>query len=688
VSSAQVHVAMPATASPASASAGGFRPEIQGLRTVAAFLVAIYHVWFDRVSGGVDIFFVVSGFLITGSLVRQLQAGGIGFRAYGRRIVRRIVPAAYLVLTATLIGTLILVSRVDWVPVLREIVAAALYLSNVELAANAVDYLARDDAQSPVMHYWALSIQGQFYLAWPLVLGGLGWLAVRRGADVRRVVLVGLVVVFLASFTFAILLTAHDQTVAYFSTPARVWEFALGGILALTLHRLQLPRWLASTLAAASLLAILSMGALLDVARLFPGSVALIPTLGAALIIVAGANGVRGGAIGLLSTRPMVYLGDVSYAFFLWHWPVLVFTLRSLGSERLDATQGAAVLGVSLVLAILTTRYWEAPVRAFGQRRGQRGFARREIAAFLAVPILLLAGTAAFIGSTRIPDIEGQLSDEHPGAAVLLREPRPSLEDLHEPGQPLVPDPVAARQDRPAPYADDCHQNRHEDEILVCTYGQIGADTRIALVGGSHSTHWQPALDLIGRERGWEILNITKGACRFGLDLGLSGSCQRWNEALVPALEEAEVDAVFTTATSGSDFDRESVPEGFLAQWERLADAGIPVLAIRDNPWWGDPVPECVDAYGPNAPECLLDQAEAMAARPPWEWQEGLQVPDSVVFLDLTDYFCMEGTCPSAIGGVLVYRDSHHISVPYAQSLVPILDREMQAAASFLYSSR
>ena len=663
-----------------------FRPEIQGLRAVAAGLVAIYHVWFDTVSGGVDVFFVVSGFLITGSLVRRAEHGPIHVAAYLRRIARRIVPSAYLVLAVTALGVLAVLSPVYWAETFTELAAAALYLANVAFALTAVDYLAHDAFASPVLHFWALSIQGQFYLLWPLVIAVLAWLARRLGTPLRRVALAGLLAIAAASLGYAIALTATDQAAAYFSMPARIWEFALGGVVALVAHRVRLPGWLAGIVATAALVVIFATGALLDVARLFPGVAALLPTVSAAAIILAGSSGAHRGGLRRLASRPMTALGDASYAFFLWHWPLLVLTLVALDVERLSPFEGAALLLVALALAVATTRLLEQPLRRAGDRRGsQRPLLTAERLAFAAVPLALAITATQLTTAGAIDDVEAQLGPDHPGATVLDADPPPGLDGLVDPDVTIVPAPTEARADRPAPYDDGCHQGLDDDAVARCAYGAVGAPTRVALVGGSHAAHWQPALDLIGSQRGWEVVHMTKSACRLGAPPELGASCAAWHEALLEVLTTERFDAVVTTATIGQE-ERDgatTLPEEYLAVWDDLAVHDVEVVALRDNPWWPRQVPACVAEHGPASDACRLDRDAVLAPRPPWE--NASDLPDAVAFVDLTAWLCPEGVCPAVVGNVLVYRDSHHLTVPYAQSLAPALDRALQEARPDLF---
>jgi peptidoglycan/LPS O-acetylase OafA/YrhL len=663
-----------------------FRPEIQGLRAVAAFLVAIYHIWFDRVSGGVDIFFVVSGFLITESLVKSLLAGRFDLRAYLSRLARRLFPSAYIVLLATAVGVIVTRSQVYWVETFRELAAAALYLANVELGRNAVDYLAQDGPQSPVMHFWALSIQGQFYVLWPALTAVL-LLASRRFAPHRhpaRTVLAGLLTTLAVSLGYSMYLTATNQPLAYFSMPARMWEFALGGVVALSLQRLTLPHRVAAPLSFVALVTIVSFGAVVDVSRHFPGFAALVPTLSAALIIIAGASGVTGAAIGILSSRPMLRLGDVAYPFFLWHWPLLVFARSALGADRLSLGEGSLVLLVALALSFVTTRYVESPWRARGERRAR--LTAGELLVFVSVPALLVAlaaATPSLLVSLSAAGRDTYSTDAYIGALALEGRPRAKPEDLNDPAVPILPSPTVARADRPDPYADGCHQTQEESHPIACSYGQVGAPVRIALVGGSHSTHWQPVLDLLGARNGWEIVNITKSACRFSTEQVENATCNEWNDLVIGAVRDLDVDLVFTTGTLGRGVD-ERVPDGYVAQWHRLNDAGIPVVAVRDNPWWPYEVPECVQEAATPHTHCVLNRAQILPKTPAWV-DDDRGAPDNVSFIDLTDSFCTASACPAVVGNILVYRDSHHISVAYSLSLATAVERALREVAPQLF---
>lgn len=332
-----------------------FRPELQGLRALAVLLVVVYHVWVGRVSGGVDVFFLITGFLITGGLYRAAARGGVDVLATWRRQFSRLLPAMTVVLTAGVVAGFWLLPENRWMPTVRETVASLLFLQNWELAHNSVDYAARDNAASIVQHFWSLSIQGQFYLLAPLVVAGVAIATRRDGADLHRRLTGTLLAVGGASFAYSVYLTLVNQPLAYFHSATRIWEFALGGLLALWISRIEdrpeLTPGTRAVLGWGGVVALVSCGILLQVDRAFPGWAALWPTLAAAMVLVAGRSGHRFGVDHLLSGRVLRTIGDLSFPLYLWHWPILTLTLVRTGQDRLDLEQGAAVIGVSFVLA-------------------------------------------------------------------------------------------------------------------------------------------------------------------------------------------------------------------------------------------------------------------------------------------------------------------------------------------------
>lgn len=667
-----------------------YLPEIDGLRGVAIALVIVYHLWFRRVSGGVDVFLFLSGFLITGSLLRAVeQHGRIRFASFYARIVRRIFPPALTVLLGVAVATLVWLPQTRWRDTLADITASALYVVNWHLAGNSVDYLATRDSASPVQHYWSLAIQGQFYLIWPLLMTAAALLATRLAARPRAAIAVLVGAVFVLSLGYSVYRTPLLQAFTYFDTFARLWEFALGGLLLLTLPYLRLPRAAAAALGWSGLAALVICGAVFSGGDEFPGWAALWPTLAAALIIAAaagtdgaaasGAGGVPG-ISRLLRSWPLARLGNLSYALYLWHWPVLICYLSVTDRIAASLRGGLLVVAISVALAVVTRWLVELrlPRTGLGQRSNSGGFA---LAAAGVAAVLVTTGAWHGYLSARQPPPHDPRS--YPGAAHLA-EPR----DL--PDVPYLPESWNAKQDRAVIYDADhegCHQDMRGSKVLWCAFGRADADRTIALVGGSHSAHWLPALLELTEPYRWRIVSITKASCRFqplshrDRDNRIGQSCAEWNEGVIAELERLRPDAVMTTSTTGQG-GRDYTPEGYITQWRRLDGLGITVLAVRDTPWHTSGVPDCVERRGPAAPGCVLDRREHGLVGPAVV-ERRTDVPGNVRFLDMTDYVCAPERCAPVVGNILVYSDAHHLTATYARTMAPYLADEIVAATGW-----
>jgi peptidoglycan/LPS O-acetylase OafA/YrhL len=653
-------------------------PEIDGLRGVAIALIVVYHLWFRRVSGGVDVFLLLSGFLITWTLVRTVEKHGrVRFIGFYARVVRRIVPPALVVLIGVVVATVVWLPQTRWRETLADVVASALYTVNWHLASNAVDYLASQNAASPVQHYWSLAIQGQFYLTWPLLIAAAALLAGRSAVRLRTTLGLLLGAVFVVSLGYSVHRTAVDQVYTYFDTFARLWEFALGGLLVLALPYLRLPRAVAVPLGWLGLVALASCGMVFRGGNEFPGWAALWPTLAGCLLLATAGTGSRVGVDRLLRSRPLSRLGELSFALYLWHWPVLICYLAVTGYATPTLRGGLLIIAASVVLSVATR--WLVEIRlprsGLGQRTSSGGFALA--ATCVAAVLVITAGWHGYMSWQQRPAGDPA---SYPGAAYLATGgPLPDV--------PYRPAAWDAKDDRAVVYDQGCHQRQHDSEVIACEFGPAGAGRTIALVGGSHSAHWLPALLARAEQHGWRVVSMTKSSCRFKpADLSGGGnrtqvSCQEWNENVIARLAELRPDAVFTTSTVAQG-GRESTPEGYLTQWRRLEELGITVLAIRDTPWHDVDVPECVETHGRDARRCGGDRSShglagpaAVAGRP--------DVPGNVRFLDLTDYVCDGDACPAVIGNVLVYHDAHHLSATYARTLGPFLADEILAATGW-----
>ena len=665
---------------------GGHRPEIEGLRAVAVLLVAVYHIWFGRVSGGVDVFLLLTGFLITGSLLRTVEREGrIRFGAFWARLARRLVPPAAVVLLATMAMTYLWLPRSRWADLLGEVRAAALYHENWLLAHNAVDYLAREAAPSPLQHFWSLSIQGQFYLLWPVLIT-LTMVAASRlrpflrvRLSPRRAALLLFVVVFALSLAYSVSITERDQAWAYFDTGARLWELALGAILALVITKVRIPVRARVFLGWFGLAALVSCGLLVQVSTLFPGYIALWPTGAALLIVLAGTTGSPRGADRLLTWPPLMAMGRLSYGLYLWHWPILICYLEITGRPLASPLGGLVVLGLSVALAWLTHRVVEGGLDRFTRPERRRTPAWSvTIAALFLVPVLVLSTlwTQRWEEERGRRLLEVTAPQDYPGARVVF-DPSVVLSEV-----PVRPDPADAKQDLSSHHESGCHVNLESEELVVCDRGPADAEHTLALVGASRTAHWYPAVEEVAAEHGWRLVSFTKSGCPFTLapstrDGRPFTECEVWKTKALAELEGLDPDAVLLSSTRATT-NRETVPDGYVDLWWHLSGLDIDVVGLRDLPRLPYRGAECLE--GGDALECTSPVARSHEEVDPASLVE---VPPDMTLVDLTEHVCPGGACDAVVGNVLVYWDHSHITATYAHTLTPVVEEALLAATGW-----
>ncbi|PVZ09538.1 acyltransferase family protein [Actinomycetospora cinnamomea] len=648
----------------------GFRPELQGLRALAVALVVVYHVWVGRVSGGVDVFFVISGFLLAGQMTRAVGRGRIDVLAYWGKTAKRLLAPTCIVLCGVVLASLAILPHSRWPQTLREVVASALFLQNWQLAADSVDYYAANNTASVVQHMWSLSIQGQFYLLFPLMIVLVALVARRVGAEVREAVTVGLIALTAASLAYSVVLTTTDQQLAYFHSATRLWEFTLGGLLAVVGAKMTLPRWWAIATGWIGVLGLVLCGVVLDVQGGFPGYLALWPVLCALAVLVAGDTRHRLGADRVLSSSVMQYLGNISFPLYLWHWPVLLFALAVTRQPELGLEGGLVVIVLSVLLAVLTRHLVEVPLSAVSFGRSPRWGSHR-VAVVLLVPVLALAlGWQGLIGlDQRAATDVGQ--PQHRGAMSLADG---------QPGDDTTPIPsfTALSADwEPAP--PHCRLSVYEPTMQVCASSVDGEPVRrLLLVGDSHIQQFTAALLPYAESEGWQVMTILKGACPFALghSEGEATGCQEWNEQALQEVRDLQPDAVVTIASREvSPGLIENTPASYVEGWRALDALGIPVLGVRDNPRFDYSPAACVEGQLPPDFPCTPPRATLYPDVPSYE--RAGAIPGNVSFLDLSDFVCTADVCPPVIGGVFVYLDNNHLTATYARSMSPLVGPEI-----------
>lgn len=618
---------------------------VQGLRTVAALMVAVYHIWFHRVSGGVDVFFVVAGYFAAGSLLKVTslptatqRLAGVG--RYLLRTARRVIPSAAVVILGTVMAGTLFMPRSQWQTTIPHGWASLRFWENWYLIETGNDYLSQGLAASPFQQFWALSIQVQSYVVFPL-LALLVTVAARfMRRPQRQGLLLGMATVFFSSLIYSTFLTTTDQPTAYFHLGTRLWEFSAGTILALVLREPIGNRVVMRILGWAGLLTIISFAAFVDPSQMLPGLVALVPVSAGAAIIAAAKHGVEPG---ILKTRPMLWFADSSFAFYLWHWPILVF-YRFQFQEAVSLQGGVAILLLAAILAVATTTLVEQPFRT--AKRLQKSAALSIIAC-----IALLTPAAAALAVWSAVDAS-QRDEDWQAVESLIAGNMPT-------DGTFVPSTAIARQDTSEAYERRCQQWPNSAEVITCVWGNESSDTTIALVGASHSTQWIDQLAATADELEVRLVSITKGACPFGdmsqADFPVDPTCPVWMEEMLGNLLDDPPDVVVTVATRSVD-GVEQVPTWKLPYFQRLSAAGIPVLGIRDNPRFGFDVPACIDTLGVDA--CSVLRSEVLTPL------AGLGIPSlpHFTFLDTADDFCTEDVCFPVRDGVLMSWDGSHLT--------------------------
>lgn len=661
-----------------------FRRDIEGMRAVAVGLVVAYHAGVPFLRGGfvgVDVFFVLSGFLITGLLLDELaRSGRISLKDFYARRVRRLLPLAALVVTATALGSFLLLPPIDRGGLVVQLVAAMGSVANWVFAAQSTQYMAATD-QSPVLHYWSLSVEEQFYLLWPLALllvAGRGGLATRAWpVVVRRLVLVLGVIGGLSLF-LSWQQTASASTYAYFGLHTRAWELAVGAALALGRPALQrVTRRAARLCGTTGLLLVVAAAVGMNETTPFPGLAATVPVLGTALLVVAGARDPNHGVSGALSGPVLGFVGRVSYAWYLWHWPVLVLANAKWGTPeqvggppRVGFLATTALVALSFLLAVASHYAVEQPLR-----RAKLLLRSRERTFVLGGAL----ATVALVSSTALA-VPSSSQTQDRVAAVASEQPATTLTNLKACYNDYTTTSV--------PAAD------------VCRIGPKDGARRIALIGDSHSQHWMPALERLAAERGWTVYLFAKSSCAVvDVPVWLAStrseyaSCATWRESMVQRLAGMRVDAVLigrwmdyrdlVLDDGGQRLSRTEAVDAWQGAatrtFARLKETAPRIIVIRDTPRPAGVVPSCVSRNQGVAAKCAFDKVASTGLDAGLARAEKAADPARVRFVDLTAQLCPTARCPVEQDGVLMYRDAHHLTVQYAKTLAEPLGDAISA---------
>jgi peptidoglycan/LPS O-acetylase OafA/YrhL len=685
----------PADRSPEHAEPSRFIPHVQGLRAIAVMAVVLYHFWPARFPGGyvgVDIFFVISGFLITAHLMRELTTTGtVRLGQFWARRARRLLPASLLVLLfCALVAMSPYLTPTSALPnEIREILASTFYVENWYLALNSADYLNHAGDPTTVQHYWSLSLEEQFYVMWPLIMLLAAWIAVKwfRGAR-RRAVIVALGIVTAASFVFCVVFTITNPAPAYFVTFGRMWQFGVGAMVAL-IPALRIRHALGSfVLGWAGIIVLVLVIFRFDGQTPFPGYMAAVPTLAAAAVIAASNSERWWYPTRLLSLRPAQFVGDISYSLYLWHWPLIIIA-PSVPFWGLTIYHRLALLALCFVLAWLTKRFVEDPARSWKVLTSRP--ARVTLWSSLAA-MLVVGGTAGVAWAVNAPAYNDgvraiqELRENPPecfGAASVLDTTCAGTDF----GDEILPAPGFAGVDRPSDA--QCFVQLNDARPVSCEFGSDAEDApRVALVGDSHAYQLLSTFQRMADENGWHLTTYFKGACPWNTTpLSTPGAfgaaCTEWRDGVRAALADADLDVVFTAAiattpysSAGYDSAHDAAVAGYREAWSEVLDRGIPVVTVVDNPVWETDPNKCLRTRALS--ECDGPRSELLVEDDPV--REAGTGFDGVTLLDFTDVFCDAEVCAPVVGGANVYRDQDHLTVTFADTLAPWYTEAIRAA--------
>jgi hypothetical protein len=504
------------------------------------------------------------------------------------------------------------------------------------------------------------------------VLGTAFWASKKSNSRIPLLAAVGLVIA--CSFLYSIVETSRSPSSSYFNPAARAWEFFAGVLLALLLPRISIGRILGNILGFLGLATLLLFGFLSPETAKFPGYMAVIPVAAAVMLIISGSSQSPAAANLFLANRFLTAIGKISFGIYLWHWPLLAFSLEYMGTSRLSLPHGLTIILLSILLAMATNRYIEEPIK---NRKYimHKAWAPYFIGLVFLTPVLASAASWKYyihnVVVTEMSHSAQEATSDSVIAPAQIQENASHLSDAH-----LITSKIIL----PASYKDKCHQEITLPEVVYCEYGDTTATASIALVGGSHATQWLPALDKIGKASQLKVLNITKKECPFGVTEEAHPSCVEWNKRVIEKLAQLNPLAVITNSTTTTNPKvREYVPEPYIEQWQKLENLGITVIGIRDNPSFGFDPATCVARHRENTLTCSKLRAKSLSDIDPSS--QYLSRLSNLNLVDMSEFLCTAEKCLTVTHDYLMYRDSHHLNPRYVIALTERLHEKLVLAS-------
>ncbi|WP_051973624.1 acyltransferase family protein [Cryobacterium sp. MLB-32] len=654
-----------------------FRPDINGLRALAIVPVVLFHAGLPGFSGGftgVDVFFVISGFLITSNLLREVdRTGRLRLGSFWAARLRRLAPALSVMIVITVLASLVVLSPLEWAALAQQAAASALYVSNVLFAVQSSNYFADGLDQSVLLHTWTLGVEEQFYLLWPVIILGACWLARRGRGGLRRTIVAAFAVTLLASFALSIWQTGAHPTWAFYLLPSRAWEFAAAGLLAaLPIGARALRRRTRTLLAVLGLALVLAGVFLLSDAVPFPGVAAVVPVLGTLLLILAGTP--RGDGVPespvlvsrLLGTAPLQWIGSRSYSWYLWHWPVIILAMAALRTQ--SAAVGSLAALASLGIAVLSYRFVEQRARADARLVASVPLTFTVMGTSAAL-VLLLAG-GAYAGASMVTASEALAPYQ---AAVTAR------------GQT------------------DCHEQTTADSgIRYCVAGDTTAERTVMLVGDSHAGMWQQALGAAAQAEGYRLVTRWLSACPaipvavVNAEGVRDPECEQYRANTVRLIGEQRPDAVVIVDANSylgrviSDTGEAISPEAQGQRWAaaysqfvaQIRGFGAVAASVEDNPQLGFNPVLCLTRVFGSAENCAPDLADALATTDVLRRAEATALDTLHVTPRLltVQRMCDGRSCRVLVGRDPILADQGHLSSAFTTLQIPDLQAFLRTA--------
>lgn len=690
------------------------RTDIEGLRAVAVLLVLVFHAGVPGVRGGyvgVDVFFVLSGFLITSLMLNErAETGRVSLVGFYSRRIRRILPMSSTVAVLTLAASWLWLEPLRVRGLATDVLSSAGFASNFVFAHRGADYLQSSLPPSPLQHFWSLAVEEQFYVVWPalVVVACLGVTRERTGMLRTRVGLLS-AVVSVWSFVVCMSLMERNQVWAFYRPHSRAFELAVGALVAtLPSAGTGLVRRIESVLAWCGLAAVVAAALLFDDMTRFPGPWALVPVAGTALVL-RGGDSANWAPDAVLRLAPFQWMGSRSYSAYLWHWPVLVIGAAAIGRD-LTVAEGLVCVAMSIALSELSYRFVENPVRRERSLVGSRAFA-------MGAGLLLVTAGAGLFVRVNPPSVGAG-----PAATAPSVVPVTTTSVAGEPGQPvgagtsvpavppsiindrtvlpavhdalyvtrvpsnLTPSLGGALNDMPVIYDNDCHAGFGATVPKDCVFGDPASATVIGLYGDSHAAQWFPALEKVAIKHKWKLITYTKRGCPpvdlevYSKVLGkVYTECNPWRANVLEKMKADGVKVVFVAsfdrlldASTRIPFWQKPWREGLQGTVNTLRGSGITPVLVEDTPYPGQDVPTCLSKNVTSVTACNVTVNSALRA-------DMLQVRDDfetagVPVLRTRQWFCAETLCPVVVGNLLVYRDDNHMTMSYSRLIAPLVD--------------